>query len=168
MIQWIMTGVNRVCCPWIIVANCSLRSQSWTKQTACNGREATMDRERAKYWPQQIYRPTIKTSAPGLIYRDRRVFPIRAGHAVVDRIYWKLKGSDIVTFPKRRLTTDIVYIYIWSNVVNNNGREGDRMNTWTSVAREISIPCPPLELRFNGDSFCFHSPSPPKQRDFDN
>lgn len=30
MIQWIMTWVNRVCCPWIIVANCSLRLQSWT------------------------------------------------------------------------------------------------------------------------------------------
>lgn len=25
MIQWIMTDVNRVCCPWIIVANCSSR-----------------------------------------------------------------------------------------------------------------------------------------------
>lgn len=136
MIQWIMTGVNRVCCPWIIVANCSLRSQSWTKQTACNGRQATMDRERGKYWPQQIYRPTIKTSAPGLIYRARpRFFPNPRRSRCCRSYLLKAQGFRHCHVSKRRLTTDIVYIYIYYNVTTLWITTGGRGIEWTHERR---------------------------------
>lgn len=116
-----MTGVNRVCCPWIIVANCSLRkaddpplARGGADETdACNGSTgdngstgANIDRNK--------YRPGRQSKRQaGLIYRDpARLLPAcrgprfsdpRAAISIVPRLS-KAQGLDVarclrVAFP---------------------------------------------------------------------
>ena len=124
MIQWIMTGVNRVCCPWIIVANCSLRKAAST----CPGRwvavPATRNSQRGgatmvpAWLPAQILTatnigPALQSKRqPGLnLSRSRQrcpvaaaVFPTRTWRQCRSRsrVYWKLKGRLVARDVSKR------------------------------------------------------------------
>lgn len=78
-----MTEVNRVCCPWIIVANCSLRkalgpcslaSNETDGYNGSNGDNGSADAniDRNKYRPGRQSKRQL-----GLIYRDPARLPRR-------------------------------------------------------------------------------------------